>query len=151
MSSTRQTGLQSLLEGVQNAVIGAQTLMQEQHTNELKKLLDDDGKPLHQTVQMPHIDPKTGELAYRDVHVPLMAITPPAALKIARLKVNFEARLHGTGKAGKCEDGCDHEMKLSLGGFFNRGTKVQCEIEFEGTEPPEGWMLINDEVVKVIK
>jgi hypothetical protein len=125
--------------------------MQQQHTNELAKLLDEDGKPLAQEFQMPHIDAKSGEIKYRGVHVPLMAITPPAALKIAKLKVKFEARLHGTGKVNKDNDGNDNEMKVSLGGFFRRGTKVECEIEFEGTEPPEGWMLINDELVKVIK
>jgi hypothetical protein len=145
MGSTRHTGLQSLLEGIQVAIIGAQNLMQEQHSAELKKLIDEDGKPVCICMQMPYLD-QDNKVQYRDLHVPQMAITPPAALKIAKLKVNFEARLHGTGDASN-----DNEMKVSLGGIFNRGTKVECEIEFEGTEPPEGWMLINDELVKTIK
>ncbi len=144
--STRHTGLQSLLEGIQGAIIGAQDLMQEQHTNELKKLIGENGKPIVQRIKMPYTDPKTGKIKHRNLDVPLMALTPPAALKIAKLRVKFEARLHGTGDTDE-----DNEMKISLGGLFNRGTKVECEIEFEGTEPPEGWMLINDELVKLIK
>lgn len=150
--STRHTGLQSLLEGIQEAILSAQNLMQKQHATELDKLLDKEGKPKSKDLQIPHIDPKSGELTYRSMHVPLMALAPPAALKISKLKIDFEARLHGTGTAGKEEEAKnDNEMKVSLGGFFRRGTKVRCKIEFEGTEPPEGWMLINDELVKVIK
>jgi hypothetical protein len=146
--ATRNTGLQNLLEGIQGAIIGAQDLMQKQHTDEMKKLFYKNGKPKVQKVKMPYLN-TNNEIEYRNIDVPLMALTPPSALKISKLNVKFEAKLHGIGPPeGKPAE--KSGMKLSLGGMFNRGTTVQCEIQFEGTEPPEGWMLINDELVKVI-
>lgn len=147
--ATRNTGLQTLLEGIQGAIIGAQDLMQQQHTDEMKKLFYKNGKPKVQKIKMPHIN--NGEIEYRNMEVPLMALTPPAALKIAKLNVKFEAKLHGMAPPLPEKPGAKSGMKLSLGGMFNRGTTVQCEIEFVGGEPPEGWMLINDELVKVIQ
>lgn len=141
-----KSSLKGLLQSIQGAIVGAQELMQQQHIEELKKFIKEDGTPVTHSIQLPSID-KDGQQEWATVEVPLMVLSPPSSLRIKKLKVDFDAILSGIGKP---DDDHKEHIHLQLGGFFSRGSKVHCEIEFEGTEPPEGWMRINDELVKVI-
>lgn len=143
-----KSSLNGLLNSIQGAIVGAQEMMQQQHIEELKKFVKEDGTPVTQEMKLPRHGPD-GTVEWIDIQVPLMVLSPPSSLKIKKLKVNFDAVLSGTAKHEDGDDGkeCIH---LKLGGMFSRGAKVHCEIQFEGAEPPEGWMRINDELVKVI-
>jgi hypothetical protein len=142
-----KSSLKGLLESIQGSIVGAQEMMQQQHIEELGKFINEDGTPKTQRIQVPRqgVD---GSLEWLAVEVPLLVMSPPSSLRIKKLKVDFDAMLSGHAKH-KDDDGEDC-VHLTLGGMFSRGAKVHCEIEFEGTEPPEGWMRINDELVKVI-
>jgi len=146
-----KSSLKGLLESIQEAIVGSQELMQQQHIDDLSKFLDDDGNPITHKLKIPKGIDENGDQQFVEADVPLMTLSPPSSLRIKKLKISFEAMLTGHDEA------CEHSEKdakihLHLGGgsLFNRGAKVKCEIIFEGTEPPEGWMRINDELMKVI-
>jgi len=140
-----KSSLKNLLESIQASIAGAQEMMQQQHIQELKKFFNGDGSPITQKMKFPHVN-NNGETKWTEVDVPLMVLSPPSSLRIKKLKVSFDAFLSGMGN----EDDEEKSLHLHVGGFFRRGAAVKCEIQFEGTEPPEGWMRINDELVKVI-
>ena len=145
-----KSSLQGLLKSIQGAIVGAQEMMQNQHIDELAKFFNDDGTPKTQKMMLPRID-KDGNQEWVEVAVPLIVFSPPSSLRIKKLKVDFDAIMSGIGNKENEDDGDEKRcVHLHLGGMFNRGAKVHCEIQFEGTEPPEGWMRINDELVKVI-
>ena len=140
-----KSSLKGLLQSIQGSIVGAQEMMQQQHIEELGKFINDDGSPKTQKLKLPHLD-SHGNQGWTEVEVPLMVLSPPSSLRIKSLKVSFDAIL----TAAKENVADDERIHLHLGGMFRRGAQVKCEIEFEGTEPPEGWMRINDELVKVI-
>jgi hypothetical protein len=149
-----KSNLKGLLQSIQDAIVGSQELIQQQHIQDLNKFLNDDGTPVTHNLKIPRGVDDNGETVYTEQEIPLMILSPPSSLKIKRMKVKFVAIMSGHGKMGtgeKCDDEeCIH-LHLGGGSIFNRGAKVNCEIEFEGTEPPEGWMRINDELVKIIQ
>jgi hypothetical protein len=145
-----KSNLKGLLQSIQDAIVGSQELMQQQHIEELNKFLKDDGTPITHKLKIPRGTNTNGEVMYTDAEIPLMTLSPPSSLKIKSMKVKFDAVISGHGKKEECDDEeCIH-LHLGGGGIFKRGAKVSCEIEFEGAEPPEAWMRINDELIKVI-
>jgi len=140
-----KSSLNNLLSGIQAAIVGAQDMLQTQHVEELKKYIKEDGSPVTHKMKLPRHNAK-GEIEWIEVDIPLLVLCPPVSLTIKKLKVDFDAILSGLGQEDKTKD----HIQLSLGGMFSRGAKVHCEIQFEGTKPPEGWMRINDELVKAI-
>ena len=143
--STR-TGLTPLFKAFKNALVGVQKSMQKQHIAQLQQYIDGDGKAKCLTVKVPSIGT---EEDWRELEVPLIVLSPPSSLKIKRMNVKFKARIGGMSDHDDCEDG-ECELQIHMGGLFNRSTEAKIEIEFEGTEPPEGFMKINDELVKAI-
>jgi len=144
-----RSSLQGLLKSIQGAIVGAQEMMQNQHIDELQKFFDEDGTPKTTKMQIPQVG-ADGKQVWTEIEVPLIVFSPPSSLKIKRLKVDFDAIMSGIGNNVEDDDDTKRTVQLQLGGMFSRGAKVHCEIEFEGTEPPEGWMRINDELVKVL-
>jgi len=142
-----KSSLQGLLKSIQQAIVGAQELMQQQHIVELEKFFDDDGKPITRRMQLPRTT-ASGVDEWVEIAVPLIVLSPPSSLKINKMKVHFDAIMSGIGNA--VDDEKKQTVNLHLGSMFRRGAKVHCEIEFEGTDPPEGWMRISDELVKVV-
>jgi len=144
-----RSSLNGLLKSIQGAIVGAQEMMQQQHIDDLKKFVNDDGSPVTQKMLLPRIG-ADGKQEWAEVEIPLIVLSPPSSLRIKKLKVDFDAVLSGTTQHKDGDEEGKECIHLKLGGMFSRGAKVHCEIQFEGTEPPEGWMRINDELVKVI-
>lgn len=143
---SNRTGLSDLLKAFQRAILGAQTLMQDQHVKQLTEYIDSDGKAKTVTVQVPDI---SGKDKWRTIEVPKLTLSPPSSLKIKRMKISFQAKINGLSSHSK-EDDLEHEVQIHMGGVFSRSTEADIEIEFEGTEPPEGFARINDELIKAI-
>lgn len=142
-----KTGLSSMLKAFQNAIIGAQKLMQVQHINQLQEYIDKNGRAITLDVQVPNADASDDQ--WRTIQVPKITLSPPSSLKIKKMKVRFKANIGGVTSGH--DENCDcHELQLHMGGIFSRSTEADIEIEFEGTEPPEGFMKVNDELVKAI-
>lgn len=142
-----KTGLTGLLKAFQSAIIGAQETMHEQHLRQLTEYVDEDGTSKMVKVKVPNIGAKTEEDSWKVVEVPKLVMCPPSSLRIKKMKVQFKARMNGVaGEEG--EEG--HDVQLHIGGRFGKTTEADVTIEFEGTDPPEGFMKINDELVKAI-
>jgi hypothetical protein len=125
--------------------MGAQEMMHEQHLNQMAEYVAEDGTVETVKVKVPVVT--HNDVSWRELDVPKLVLCPPAALKIKGMKVKFKARLGGLGEE-KAEKG---ELQMHVGGgAFSRSTMATIEIEFEGTEPPEGLMKINDELLKII-
>jgi hypothetical protein len=140
-----KTGLTSLLKAFQNAIMGAQEMMHEQHLNQIAEYVDEEGNAQMVKVKVPDIGSKDSQ--WKTIEVPKLVLCPPAALKIKKMKVRFKARMNGMAAGG---DKTDHDVELHIGGRFGKTTEADVTIEFEGTDPPEGMVRINDELVKAI-
>lgn len=139
----------------------------------------DDGKTkaVTQEVWVPDVRPNAAEGALMKIDVPLMTLASLGAMKIKELKVEFTARLSSLDTEDDDEDEKPASRKPARkekgqGPFakrlrgkrkrmafdFKKGadassgesTVAKISITFEGTEPPEGVVRLNDQVLKTI-
>lgn len=156
-----QIDFNTIVEGIQSAVVTAQHLVENQHLDELtgKFFFNDNGVPISQEVRVPSMR-EPGK--YEVIDVPLFSVVPHSSIRIKELKVKFKTRLasviegddQGQGREKRTRLGC------SLGGgsrwwpFGGKKTEADdtCEVEivFSATDPPEALAKINDEMVKRI-
>lgn len=140
------TGLGKLIKGIQNAVIKAQELMRKQHLNQMAEYVDEGGNPICIDVKIPV--PGPDGLQMRDTKVPKMVLAPPSALKLEKLSMEFDVTIQGLSEDHDCED---HEVHIQMSrGLFGRSTKAKCKVVFTGDDPPEGFMRLNDELLKFL-
>jgi len=148
MAHKRTAGFSKLVRALQNAVIKAQELVRNQHLDTVQKYLDKEGNVEIIKMRVPVPDSNGG---YREIQVPKLALMPTSGIKLDKLKMEFDVELSGLDH--DCEDGdeCNHEMTISMSrGLFGRSTRAKCEITFKGDDAPEGYMKINDELMKFL-
>ncbi len=174
--------LDNVLKGIHNSVIEAQKISEQQHMRALGRYfylnknkekmekegvqIDDLGMPKSIEIKLPFAE--GNKVNYKDVDIPLIALSPPSSLKIKGMKVSFEASLMGVNKQEE-EKGFfkyfkNHEnseaygsedkttkgpivLDLSGGGGKKSGT-AKIEIEFVNDDVPETFARINDHIVK---
>lgn len=147
MAHKRVTGLSKLIRALQNAVIKAQDLVRNQHLNTLRQHIDDDGKVKTLELQVPV---PGDEGAFRKITVPTLALMPASGIKLEKMKMEFDVEIGGLDEH-ECDDDCDHEMSIEMRrGMFSRNTKAKVELVFKGTEAPEGFLKLNDELEKFL-
>jgi len=147
-----------LLQAIHNSVLKAQELTEEQHIHQLRKYFDEEGKPIMQKILVPSLDPDHEPEEMVPIQVPLMSLLPPSAIKIKEMKVDFEI---GLGKMNTNEiDGLDNKetiqasLAVDLGGsgglFSKKQSKAKVSITFEGGDPSESFLRINDHLIKSV-
>lgn len=160
------SNLDDLLKAIHNSLIEAQRISEQQHISQLARYFEEDGTPIVQTIKVPDTSPDAEE-EYMDLKVPLISLIPPTALKIKNLAMKFKVGLRGFGtkeKPGSNETlgaaSSSHEkpgsVEIDMGGisgsFFQpKNILADVEITFEGCEPAESFMRINDHLVKTIR
>jgi hypothetical protein len=140
--------LDHLFKGLEDAVVQANALAENQHIESLRKFFNEDGTPICMDVIL------NGE----DVKVPLASLAPQNSIKIKELKMKLKVKLSSYGK---------RKSRLG-GGIFNkedagavgvdlgssilpfRNNYADLEITFEGTDPPEGVVRLNNNLIKQI-
>lgn len=127
-------------------------------------LLLQGGKPKTINIEVPNSNPHPNAPETQTLKVPLISLVPPSAIKIKNMVVEFKVALGDLSSLSnskklsmhKNSDGpIDNSLTVDMGGvsggfFGKKSSLVKVRIEFEGTDPAESFMRINDHLVKSI-
>jgi hypothetical protein len=172
--------LDDLINAIQYAVIEAQEVAEDHHIDLVSRFFHEvDGKmvAVTQEVWVPDTRPEAG--GFRKIDVPLMSLASLGSMKIKELKVEFTAHLSSldtdpdpkdkvdppTEKASKKQATLKkpppfqrrlRRQKRRMAFNFKKGTddgnstEAKISITFVGSDPPEGVVRLNDQVLKTI-
>ena len=140
--------LDHLTKGLYDAVVSAQALAENQHIESLRKFVNEDGTPkcLRMVIN--------GE----NVMVPLATLAPQSSIKIKELTMDLKVKLNNFGKRQSKSGGGIFRKKdagavgVDLGSSIlpTKNNYANLKITFEGTEPPEGVVRLNNNLIKQI-
>ena len=120
---------ENLLGAMQESILKAHSMIENQHLNVMKRYFDESQKPLTFDIQYPRINPDTGELEYE-------------------MKLKFKVKL------SSWDDGKSNDSGLLANILSSNKTDtdnfVDVELLFESNDPPEAVMKINDQMVKIL-
>lgn len=145
-----QQNLDDLLRAIHDAVLEAQIITEKQHIHQLQKYFNEsDGTAKMLTINVPSMKQDAADNDTEALHVPLITLVPPSAIKIKRMKVDFKVALGGLQSKNDSSI-----LSVDIGGSGGLFSKTQntanIEITFVGTDPPESFLRINDHLVKSI-
>ena len=140
--------LDHLTKGLYDAVVQAQALAENQHIESLRKFVNEDGTPkcLRMVIN--------GE----NVMVPLATLAPQSSIKIKELTMDLKVKLNNFGKRQSKSGGGIFRKKdagavgIDLGSSIlpTKNNYANLKITFEGTDPPEGVVRLNNNLLKEI-
>ena len=140
--------LDHLTKGLYDAVVQAQALAENQHIEALGKYVNEDGTP------------KCLEMVINGekVNIPLATLAPQSSIKIKELTMELKVRLNKFGKRkSRCGGGIFSKedagaIGADLGASIlpTRNNYANLKITFEGTDPPEGLVRLNNNLIKQI-
>ena len=140
--------LDHLTKGLYDAVVQAQALAENQHIEAFSKYVNEDGTPKCMKMVI------NGE----DVHVPLATLAPQSSIKIKELKMDLKVKLNNFGKrkskrgGGIFRRGDAGAISADLGSSIlpHKSNYANLTITFEGSDPPEGLVRLNNNLIKQI-
>ena len=140
--------LDHLTKGLYDAVVQAQALAENQHIEALGKYVNEDGTPKCMKMVL------NGE----NINVPLATLAPQSSIKIKELKMKLKVRLNKFGKRKSRLGGgifCKKDagaISADLGASILpiKNNYAELEITFEGADPPEGLVRLNNNLIKQI-
>ena len=140
--------LDHLTKGLYDAVVQAQALAENQHIESLGKYINKDGTP------------KCMEMVINNekVNIPLATLAPQSSIKIKELTMELKVKLSSFGKRKSRLGGgifCKEDagaINADLGSSIlpKRNQYANLKITFEGTDPPEGLVRLNNNLIKQI-
>ena len=140
--------LDHLIKGLEDAVVQANALAENQHIESLKKFVNEDGTP------------KCMEwvLNGKKVDIPLATLAPQNSIRMKELKMKLKVKLSNFGKrksrlgGGIFRNKDAGAVSIDLGSSIlpSRNNYADLEITFEGTDPPEGVVRLNNNLIKQI-
>lgn len=145
--------LDHLTKALYDAVVQAQSLAENQHIEAQSKFFDKDGKPKCLDINIP--DPKGGD---QKVSVPYATLAPQGSIKIKELTMELKVKLGSFGKRRSRLGGgifCKEDagaITADLGASIlpKKNQYASLKITFEGTDPPEGLVRLNNNLLKQI-
>ena len=140
--------LDHLTKGLYDAVVQAQSLAENQHIEALSKYVNEDGTPKCMKMVI------NGE----NVNVPLATLAPQNSIKIKELTMDLKVKINNFGKRKSKSGGCIFRRKdagavsIDLGSSIlsSKNNYANLKITFEGTDPPEGVVRLNNNLIKQI-
>ena len=140
--------LDHLTKGLYDAVVQAQALAENQHIEALGKYINEDGT--HKCMKM--------VINGENIDVPLQTLAPQSSIKIKELKMDLKVRLNNFGKRkSKCGGGIFRSkdagaISADLGSSIlpTKNNYANLSITFEGSDPPEGLVRLNNNLIKQI-
>ena len=140
--------LDHLTKGLYDAVVQAQSLAENQHIEALNKYINEDGTP------------KCREMVINEqkISIPLATLAPQSSIKIKELTMELKVRLNKFGKRKSRLGGgifCKEDagaIGADLGASIlpSRNNYANLKITFEGADPPEGVVRLNNNLIKQI-
>ena len=140
--------LDHLTKGLYDAVVQAQALAENQHIEALSKYVNEDGTPKCMKMVL------NGET----INVPLATLAPQSSIKIKELTMDLKVRLNKFGKRkSRCGGGIFSKkdagaISADLGASIlpTKNNYANLKVTFEGTDPPEGVVRLNNNLIKQI-
>jgi hypothetical protein len=140
--------LDHFLKGVYDAVVQAQALAENQHVEAFSKYVNEDGTP--KCMKM--------VIGGETINVPLATLAPQSSIKIKELTMEMKVKLTNFGKRkSKCgggifskEDAGAIVADLGASIFPKKNNYANLKITFEGSDPPEGLVRLNNNLIKQI-
>tara|TARA_R100001530_G_C4285479_1_gene146708 strand:- start:132 stop:590 length:459 start_codon:yes stop_codon:yes gene_type:complete len=140
--------LDHLTKGLYDAVVQAQALAENQHIEAFSKYVNEDGTPKCMKMVI------NGE----NVNIPLATLAPQSSIKIKELRMDLKVRLNSFGKRKSKLGGgifCKKDagaISADLGSSIlpTKNNYANLTITFEGTDPPEGLVRLNNHLIKQI-
>ena len=140
--------LDHLTKGLYDAVVQAQSLAENQHIEALSKYVNEDGTPKCMRMVV------NGE----NVMIPLATLAPQNSIKIKELTMDLKVKLTNFGKRKSRKGGGIFRKKdagavgVDLGSSIlpTKNNYANLKIVFEGTDPPEGVVRLNNNLIKQI-
>ncbi|MBD1557266.1 DUF2589 domain-containing protein [Vibrio sp. S9_S30] len=163
MSNSTLT-LQNLVEAIMGSISEAQDQIERQTLENINEWFDEDGRPKMISFRVPAFGPEAdkkrarGQLAEREIHVPLITLTQNNPIKIKKLISKFDISLNGVDgvdTATKNNKQPESRLKqvLSTDLFSGRSEKgdrkATMEIEFEAGEATEAYLKLQNELLKL--
>ena len=144
--------LDHLTKGLYDAVVQAQSLAENQHIEAMNKFFDKEGNPISMDINIPDKD------GQRKVSVPLVTLAPQSSIKIKELSMELKVKLGSFGKRKSVLGGgifCREDagaINADLGASIlpKRNQYATLKVTFEGTDPPEGLVRLNNNLIKQI-
>ena len=140
--------LDHLTKGLYDAVVQAQALAENQHIEALGKYVNEDGTP------------KCMEMVINGdkVNVPLATLAPQSSIRIKELTMDLKVKINNFGKRkSKCgggifskEDAGAIDVDFGASIFPKKNQYASLKVTFEGTDPPEGLVRLNKNLIKQI-
>ena len=140
--------LDHLTKGLYDAVVQAQSLAENQHIEALSKYVNEDGTPKCMKMVI------NGE----NVNVLLATLAPQNSIKIKELTMDLKVKINNFGKRKSISGGGIFRRKdagavsIDLGSSIlsSKNNYANLKITFEGTDPPEGVVRLNNNLIKQI-
>ena len=140
--------LDHLTKGLYDAVVQAQALAENQHIEAMSKYINEDGTPKCIDIVI------SGE----KVSVPLATLAPQSSIKIKELTMELKVKLNNFGKRKsrfgggifRKEDAGAIGADLGSSILPSKNNYANLKITFEGTDPPEGIVRLNNNLIKQI-
>jgi len=140
--------LDHLTKGLYDAVVQAQALAENQHIEAIGKYMNEDGTP--KCMKM--------VIGGNEIDVPLQTLSTQSSIKIKELKMKLKVKLSNFGKREsrfgggifRKKDAGAIEADLGSSILPGRSNYADLEITFEGTDPPEGLVRLNNNLIKQI-
>ncbi|MDP2575290.1 DUF2589 domain-containing protein [Vibrio penaeicida] len=163
MSNSTLT-LQNLVEAIMGSISEAQDQIERQTLENINEWFDEDGRPKMISFRVPafgsEADKKRarGQLAEREIQVPLITLTQNNPIKIKKLISKFDISLNGVDgvdTATKNNEKSESRLKQVLSTDLFSGPKEKgdrkatMEIEFEAGEATEAYLKLQNELLKL--
>ncbi len=140
--------LDHLTKGLYDAVVQAQALAENQHIEAISKYVNEDGTPKCMRMVVNN----------ENVMVPLMTLAPQSSIKIKELTMDLKVKLNNFGKRKSRGGGGIFRKKdagavsVDLGSSIlpSKNNYANLKITFEGSDPPEGIVRLNNHLIKQI-
>ena len=140
--------LDHLTKGLYDAVVQAQALAENQHIEAISKYINKDGTPKCIDIVI------SGE----KVSVPLATLAPQSSIKIKELTMELKVKLNNFGKRKsrfgggifRREDAGAIGVDLGSSILPRKNQYANLKIVFEGSDPPEGLVRLNNNLIKQI-
>lgn len=157
-----------LIGSIQEAFLAVNELSEQQHLEMLGKYFDEEDKPKTMQVKYPTFG-ENGEIAYKEIDIPLLCLVPISSLKIKEVDINFKVKLSGKVKLDQCGTqknffdktdglmcaGAPSDSDEGLGfvpeyRMSKNGSYADISLKFRAEEAPEGLLRVRDELIKIL-
>lgn len=134
----------NLLLGFQKALLDAQAISRDQHQRQLARYLDDEGRPLSMTIELPSSEAADGEggQGQSRILVPLLSLIPTDSLQIRDAEIELDVDVRGLSTKGQpALEGADLDLSnlavRAVGPPGGKGPRARLRVRFEATQLSE--------------